>query len=89
VGILHKYKVPRQEEKCVICDRLRESESLYCKYHRLAYERLKSGYNEWRKRKKNITWSKYLDVVYNNKYTGKWIKEVIEGIRRGKHEGKT
>ncbi len=77
-----------QEENCIICDRLREKGSMYCKYHRIAYERLKTTYDEWAKRKKNITWSKYLDVVYNNKYTGKWVKEVIRGLWRGKHERK-
>ncbi len=84
---MHKHKMSGQEENCIICDRPRESGSVYCKYHKAAYERLKAAYDEWVKRKKNITWSKYLDMVYNNKYTGEWVKEVIRGIWRGKHEG--
>lgn len=63
-------------QKCVICQRLKTENSKYCRYHKLADEKLVQSYNDWAKAYKQLDWKEYLRRLCKNKETGEWIMEV-------------
>ena len=62
---------------CILCMRKAVEEN-YCEYHYEAFQSLKAHYEVWKKRYGDISWYDYLKRLKKIKYTGKWVKEVIE-----------
>jgi DNA topoisomerase-1 len=67
----------KSKPKCILYVRKALQES-YCEYHYQALESLKSHYKQWKIGYGDISWGDYLHKLQKMKYTGKWIKEVIE-----------
>ena len=65
--------------RCVICGR--RAEGAFCSRHRRAYEGLRRAYGEWRMALGDISWSEYLDEVFKNRLSDRWVKEVIAFLR--------
>jgi DNA topoisomerase I len=65
------------ESKCILCVR-KAIEEKYCKYHYEALQSLGVHYEIWTSRYGKISWHDYLRRLKKIKYTGKWVKEVIE-----------
>ena len=63
--------------QCIICGRSVVSESSLCHYHQAAYQNLKDGYTEW-KRRTSLEWNSYLESLYDLETLGNWVREVIE-----------
>jgi len=69
--------IVKSQAKCLLCVR-KAIEGKYCKYHYDALQSLKEHYEIWRSRYGELSWYDYLKRLKKNKYTGKWVKEVIE-----------
>ena len=67
----------KSEARCILCVRKAIKEK-YCEYHYEASQSLKEHYEIWRSRYGEISWYDYLRRLEKIKYTGKWVKEVIE-----------
>jgi len=67
----------KSHARCILCVR-KAFEEKYCKYHYDALQSLKEHYEIWRSRYGELSWYDYLMRLKKNKYTGKWVKEVIE-----------
>jgi len=68
------------DASCVICQRLAEFsyEGLrLCRFHGIAYERLREAYEAWSKKTK-ISFVEFLNKVLTLKSSGKYVKEVAE-----------
>ena len=65
------------ETRCILCVRKAIQEK-YCEYHYQALQSLRSHYKIWKIGYGDISWDDYLHKLQKIKYTGKWIKEVIE-----------
>ena len=65
------------ETRCILCLRKAAHEE-YCEYHYEALQSLKGHYEIWKSRYVKISWHDYLKRLQKIKYTGKWVKEVIE-----------
>ena len=65
--------------RCIICGR--RAEGIFCSRHQRAYESLRRAYREWRMALGDISWSEYLDEVFKNRLSGRWVKEVIAFLR--------
>ncbi|MGE5821823.1 MAG: hypothetical protein ACM31M_04480 [Nitrososphaerota archaeon] len=65
------------ESKCILCVRKAIQEK-YCEYHYEAVRSLRDHYELWKSRYDEISWYDYLSRLQKIKYTGKWVKEVIE-----------
>ena len=65
------------ESRCILCVR-KSVEEKYCKYHYEALQSLRVHYEIWKSRYGKISWHDYLSRLKKIKYTGKWVKEVIE-----------
>lgn len=65
---------------CPICGRPVLDEGSFCEYHRVALEKLKDGFNEWKKAL-DLDWEQYLMHVYEVKGLGVWIQEMIDYIK--------
>ena len=65
------------ESKCILCARKAIDEK-YCEYHYEASRSLMDHYEVWKSRYGEISWCDYLTRLQNIKFTGKWVKEVIE-----------
>ena len=63
--------------QCIICGRLIDSESSLCHYHQAAYQNLKEGYKEW-KRRTSVEWDRYLEELHDLDTLGNWVREVID-----------
>lgn len=50
----------------------------FCKYHYEALQSLRDHYHVWKNSYGEITWYDYLTKLQEIKYTGKWVKDVIE-----------
>lgn len=50
----------------------------FCKYHYEALQSLRDHYHVWKNSYGEITWYDYLTRLQGIKYTGKWVKDVIE-----------
>ncbi|MGD2072922.1 MAG: hypothetical protein PVG65_05495 [Candidatus Thorarchaeota archaeon] len=65
--------------ECPICNRNSLDSELFCEYHHVAYEKLKLGFNEWKKAL-DLDWKSYLLRVYEVDGLGMWIQEIIDSI---------
>ena len=65
------------ESKCTLCAR-RVIQEKYCEYHYEALRSLRDHYEVWKSRYGEISRYVYLTRLRKIKYTGKWVKEVIE-----------
>ncbi len=62
---------------CKIDECERDAENGYCKYHKLAYNNLLKGYEEWKIAIGNISWDDYLTQLSDNDKTGEWVMDII------------
>jgi len=65
------------EVRCMLCVRKAIQEKL-CEFHFEALESLRTHYQVWISSYGDITWHDYLTRLHEIKYTGKWVKDVIE-----------
>ena len=65
---------------CIICNQDTIGTANYCKKHNRALERLREGYELWRKALDELPMNEYLDRIMNNPFTGIWVQEVIESL---------
>ena len=65
------------KSKCILCVRNVIKEK-YCEYHYESVRSLRVHYEVWKIRYGEISWYEYLTRLQKIKYTGKWVKEVIE-----------
>lgn len=65
------------ESKCILCVR-KVIQEKYCEYHYEALRSLRDHYEVWKSCYGEISWCDYLTRLQKIKYTGKWVKEVIE-----------
>jgi DNA topoisomerase-1 len=65
------------ETRCILCVRKAIQEK-FCEYHYEALQSLRDHYHVWKHSYGEITWYDYLSRLQEIKYTGKWVKEVIE-----------
>ncbi len=69
--------ITKFEPRCILCVRKAIQEK-YCEYHYEALQSLREHYKVWKSGYGDISWIDYLIRLQKIKYTGKWIKEVIE-----------
>jgi len=65
------------ERRCILCVRKAIEEKL-CEFHYEALQSLRTHYQVWSSSYDHITWYDYLTRLQEIKYTGKWVKDVIE-----------
>lgn len=66
-------------DRCSLCSRSRAEGSQLCRYHQLAYDRLKEAFNSWREALE-IDWSGFLTEVLRLPELGEWAREVAENL---------
>jgi len=69
--------IAKIETKCTLCVR-KAIQERFCEFHYEAVQSLRSHYQVWRSSYGEITWYDYLTRLQEIKYTGKWVKDVIE-----------
>ena len=69
--------ITKIETKCTLCVRKAIQEK-FCEFHYEALQSLRTHYQVWRSSYGEITWYDYLTRLQELKYTGKWVKDVIE-----------
>lgn len=69
--------VAKIERRCMLCVRNAIQEK-FCEFHYEALQSLRTHYQVWRSSYGEITWYDYLVRLQEIKYTGKWVKDVIE-----------
>lgn len=69
--------IAKFETRCMLCVRKAIQEK-FCKYHYEALQSLRDHYHVWKNSYGEITWYDYLTKLQEIKYTGKWVKDVIE-----------
>lgn len=69
--------IAKIETKCTLCVRMAIQEK-FCKFHYEALQSLRTHYQVWRSSYGEITWYDYLTRLQEIKYTGKWVKDIIE-----------
>ena len=69
--------ITKIETKCTLCVRKAIQEK-FCEFHYEALQSLRTHYQVWRSSYGEITWYDYLTRLQEIKYTGKWVKDVIE-----------
>lgn len=69
--------IAKFEKRCMLCVRKAIQEK-FCKYHYEALQSLRDHYHVWKNSYGEITWYDYLTKLQEIKYTGKWVKDVIE-----------
>jgi hypothetical protein len=62
-------------ERCEICPRPRVDGSQLCRYHQLAYNRLRKAFESWREAL-NVDWRDFLEEVLKLPQLGEWAREV-------------
>lgn len=78
--------ITKTETSCILCSRKAIQEKL-CEYHYEALQSLMDHYQVWKNSYGEITWYDYLTRLQEIKYTGKWVKDVIEiEIKKIKNE---
>lgn len=60
---------------CKICGR-EVYKKTYCIYHHKAYENLVKAFDSWN-RGLDLEWREFLKKISDNRYSGKWSKEVV------------
>ena len=63
--------------ECPICNRTKSSEKEFYNYHSIAFQKLKEGWNEWKKAI-DLDWKDYLLRLYDVEELGLWIREIID-----------
>jgi len=63
--------------KCQVCYRKTKSVGL-CRYHQIAYEKLKQNYEIWCDVYGKLSWEEYLERLMKNKAVGLWVKDLIK-----------
>lgn len=61
---------------CIICQREQEASSELCRYHSVADENLRAGYEKWCYAYGELSWKDYLKRLLELPETGAWVKEV-------------
>ena len=69
--------IAKFETRCILCVRKAIQEK-FCEYHYEALQSLRDHYHVWKNSYGEITWYDYLTKLQEIKYTGKWVKDVIE-----------
>lgn len=69
--------IAKRETRCNLCLR-KAIQDKFCEYHYEALQSLRDHYQVWKSSYGEITWYDYLTRLQETKYTGKWVKEVIE-----------
>ncbi|HEX5672991.1 MAG TPA: hypothetical protein VFX75_02195 [Nitrososphaeraceae archaeon] len=69
--------IAKFETRCILCVRKAIQEK-FCEYHYEALQSLRDHYLVWKNSYGKITWYDYLTRLQEIKYTGKWVKDVIE-----------
>lgn len=69
--------IAKNETRCLLCVRKAIQEE-FCEFHYEALESLRTHYQVWRSGYGDISWYDYLTRLREIKYTGKWVKDVIE-----------
>ena len=69
--------ITKIETKCTLCVRKAIQEK-FCEFHYEALQSLRTHYQVWRSSYGEIAWYDYLTRLQEIKYTGKWVKDVIE-----------
>lgn len=69
--------IAKFETRCMLCVRKAIQEK-FCKYHYEALQSLRDHYHVWKNSYGEITWYDYLTKLQEIRYTGKWVKDVIE-----------
>jgi DNA topoisomerase-1 len=69
--------IAKFETRCMLCVRKAIREK-FCEYHFEALQSLRDHYQVWKNSYGEITWYDYLTRLQEIKYTGKWVKDVIE-----------
>ena len=67
------------EKRCMICQRSRAADSVYCERHQSAYTNIEENYPKWRIAL-GLNWETYLRKLMNVSVTGSWVKEVVDDI---------
>lgn len=62
-------------ERCEICLRSRAEGSQLCRYHQLAYNGLRKGFDSWRAAL-DMDWRGFLEEVLKLPELGEWAREV-------------
>lgn len=61
--------------RCTICTRTCSSDK-YCKYHEIAFERIRQQYMSWKRAYGDLSWERYLESISKLDCTGVWALEV-------------
>lgn len=69
--------IPKIEARCMVCVRKAFQEK-FCEFHYEALQSLRTNFQVWRSSYGEITYYDYLTRLQELKYTGKWVKDVIE-----------
>jgi len=82
LGVFLSYRLGllKPGKKCMLCNREVYMGEL-CKYHSEALEKVKSYYEEWRRRE-GVSWSEYIASLKKMRSTGKWVKQVLDYIEK-------
>tara|TARA_B100001750_G_scaffold179209_1_gene147549 strand:+ start:121 stop:351 length:231 start_codon:yes stop_codon:yes gene_type:complete len=64
-------------KSCKLCNEKPLDSSIFCIYHEIAYDNLKSGYKIWNDRYDKLDWKNYLRKLLELSTTGKFVKQVI------------
>lgn len=67
------------EDRCDLCPRPRAEGGQLCRYHQLAYDRLKEAFNSWREALE-MDWRGFLEEVLKLPELGEWAREVAESL---------
>lgn len=60
--------------RCSICKR--SADDKLCKYHQLAYDKIKDNYEVWRRAYENLGYNEYLERLLESRESGEFIKDV-------------
>ncbi|MEM2855857.1 MAG: hypothetical protein QW416_01975 [Candidatus Nitrosocaldaceae archaeon] len=62
--------------KCMICNR--DADNKLCKYHELAYDKVKKNYDTWKKAYDNLKYDEYLTRLLELDESGEFIRDVVK-----------
>jgi hypothetical protein len=65
-------------EKCEVCERARQEQGNYCRYHSIAYSNLNEKYPDWKAAYGGMSWERYLETIMALEETGDWVKQVAK-----------
>ena len=62
---------------CKLCNNTKNKSETLCIPHKIAQDKLESGYKIWKDRENSMEWKKYLKTLLEIPTTGKLVKQVI------------